>query len=82
MDRVIYNNNIFEFYGYSNEKEFEKDVIKHCQEIFGPKAVYIDIKKRIGEDNIVTIPDGYLIDFSFEIIISIEINTDKKLYLK
>ena len=67
MERIIYNDKIFLLYEYSDEKEFESDVIQHANEIFGPKSVYIDIKKRIGEDNILTIPDGYLIDFSFEL---------------
>jgi len=66
MERIIYNNKLFTFHEYSKEKEFEKNVIQHSNEIFGPKSVYIDIKKMIGEDNILTIPDGYLIDFSFE----------------
>lgn len=30
----------------------------------GEKSIYIDIKKRIG-DSILSIPDGYLLDFSF-----------------
>lgn len=66
MERIIYNNKTFHLYEYSDEKEFERHVINQANEIFGPKSVYIDVKKRIGEDNILTIPDGYLIDFSFE----------------
>lgn len=66
MERIIYGSDIFANYEYSTEEEFEKHVIKHSREIFGEKAVYIDIKKRIGVENIVTIPDGYLLDFSFE----------------
>jgi hypothetical protein len=27
---------------------------------------YIGIKKKIKNDNIITIPDGYLLDFLFE----------------
>jgi len=66
MERIIYDNDVFINYEYTLEQEFEKHVIKHAQEIFGAKAVYIDIKKKIGAENIVTIPDGYLLDFSFE----------------
>jgi hypothetical protein len=67
VERIIYNDKLFFLYEYSEEKEFETHVIEHANEIFGPKSIYIDIKKRIGEDNILTIPDGYLIDFSFEL---------------
>jgi len=73
MERIIYNDKLFILYEYPEENEFEKHVIQHANEIFGPKAVYIDIKKRIGEDNILTIPDGYLVDCSFE--------SDPRLYI-
>jgi predicted RNA-binding protein associated with RNAse of E/G family len=56
----------FTYFEYAKEHDFEKDVIEHAKEIFRPKSVYIDIKKKIQNDNIITIPDGYLIDFSFE----------------
>jgi hypothetical protein len=65
MDRLICNEKRFDLYEYTKEEEFEKRIIEHANDIFGEKSLYIDIKKRIGEDNIVTIPDGYLIDFSF-----------------
>ncbi|MFC1485822.1 hypothetical protein ACFL55_02210, partial [Candidatus Latescibacterota bacterium] len=51
---------------YSSEKEFEELIILHAKFIFGNNSLYIDVKKKIGIDSIVTIPDGYLIDFSFE----------------
>ena len=66
MDRLSYKGKVFTFYEYSKESDFERDVIEHSKEIFGPKSVYIDIKKKIKKDNIITIPDGYLLDFSFE----------------
>jgi hypothetical protein len=66
MERLIYQNKVFDPYEYSNEDEFERVILEHANDIFGPKSVFINIKKRIGEDNIVTIPDGYIIDFSFE----------------
>jgi len=66
MDRLSYKGKIFTSYEYSKESNFELDIIKHAKEIFGPKTFYIDIKKKIKRDNIITIPDGYLIDFSFE----------------
>ncbi|GAG26723.1 unnamed protein product [marine sediment metagenome] len=66
MERLSYKGKVFTFYEYSRESDFERDVIEHSKEIFGPKSLYIDIKKKIKKDNIITIPDGYLIDFSFE----------------
>jgi hypothetical protein len=66
VDRISYNGKTFEYYEYGLEEEFEKAIVVRSQDIFGPKTIYIDVKKRIGEDNIVTIPDGYLIDFSFD----------------
>jgi len=66
MDRLNYKGKVFSFYEYSKESDFERDVIEHAKEIFGPKSVYIDIKKKIENNNILTIPDGYLLDFSFE----------------
>ena len=65
MDRLVFKGKAFLLHEYSDESEFERHVIQHAHEVFGPTSVYIDIKKRIGEDNILTIPDGYLIDFSF-----------------
>jgi len=73
MDRLLYENKIFINYEYSKEAEFEKDVIERADEIFGTKSIYIDVKRRIGKDNILTIPDGYLIDLTFE--------SDPRLYI-
>jgi hypothetical protein len=73
MDKLIYNGKIFDFYEYPSENEFEREVVSKSNDIFGYKSVYIDVKKRIGEDKILTIPDGYLIDFSFQ--------TDPRLYI-
>ena len=65
MEHIAYNGRLFTSHEYSQEKEFEEQVVNHGLEIFGPHALYVDIKKRIGEDNILSIPDGYLIDASF-----------------
>jgi len=73
MSRIIYNGKLFIPYEYSKEAEFEIHVIQHSNEIFGPRAIYIDVKKKISRDNILTIPDGYLLDFSFE--------SDPRLYI-
>lgn len=73
MDRLSYKGKIFTLCEYSKESDFELDIIEHAKEIFGPKSSYIDIKRRIKKDSIITIPDGYLLDFSFE--------TDPRLYI-
>ena len=65
MERLLFNDKVYSYHEYKLEKEFEKDIILNSKQIFGSNSVYIDIKKRIG-DNIVTIPDAYLIDFSFK----------------
>jgi hypothetical protein len=65
MEQIAYNSRTFIPHEYADEKEFERRVIEHSREIFGPHTLYIDIKKRIGEENILSIPDGYLIDATF-----------------
>jgi hypothetical protein len=65
MDKVLQNNIVYSYYEYSLENEFEQTILQQASHIFGKNSIYIDIKKRIG-DSIITIPDGYLIDFSFE----------------
>ena len=62
MEQIIYNGKTFTVHEYSEEREFEQHVLTQAREIFGPNSLYIDIKKRIGEDKILSIPDGYLID--------------------
>lgn len=64
MNRILVGNKNFLLYEYTNEAEFERDVVNNSQEIFGENTVYIDTKKKIG-DVIISIPDGYLIDFTF-----------------
>jgi hypothetical protein len=46
---------------YATESAFEKDVTSLADQIFGPTSIYLNIKKKVGND-IVTIPDGYVID--------------------
>jgi hypothetical protein len=48
---------------YEREAEFEADVVRLADYIFGSSSIYLDVKKRMGSD-IVTIPDGYLIDLA------------------
>lgn len=44
------------------EVDFERDVVTNAERIFGTTAIYIDIKKRISGNKILSIPDGYVID--------------------
>lgn len=64
MERIVSGNDIYYLKEYQLEKDFEQDVVANYRHIFGNNTIYIDIKKKIG-DNIVTIPDGYLLDFTF-----------------
>lgn len=66
MNILISGDKTFALYQYSKEREFEEQIIRHSQNIFGSNSYYIDVKKKIRKDNVETIPDAYLIDFSFE----------------
>lgn len=72
METLLIDNKLYHYYQYPLEKEFEQVIVEQAIYIFGEQSIYIDIKKKIG-DSIITIPDGYLIDFSFE--------ADPKLYI-
>jgi len=65
MESLLLNNKSYIYHEYNLEKDFEKVIVENAEHIFGQHTIYIDIKKRIG-DSIITIPDGYLIDFTFE----------------
>jgi hypothetical protein len=52
---------LFRPLAYEDEATFESDVTKLSDHIFGSDSIYLCIKRRVGSD-IVTIPDGYLID--------------------
>jgi hypothetical protein len=64
LDRLISDGHTFTPQNYENEKNFEGLIVRFAEQIFGQSSVYIDVKKRIGK-TILSIPDGYLIDFSF-----------------
>lgn len=65
MERLLIQGATYHFHEYELESEFERAVASLYHDIFGEKTIYVDIKKRIG-DSILSIPDGYLIDFTFE----------------
>ncbi len=49
---------------YRTEAEFEAVVVDLADEIFGSSTIYIDVKRRLRGKEIVTIPDGYLVDMT------------------
>ena len=63
MARIILGNNEYSLYDFDNEAEFEKAVVKNQKYLFGFDSVYVDVKRRIGQDNHRGIPDAFLIDF-------------------
>ena len=65
-ENLLIDGKVYKQYLWDSEEEFEKEVIIHSRELFGDESIYIDIKKRIGKGDILSIPDGYLIDFSFK----------------
>jgi hypothetical protein len=66
MARILHDGRTYHPYEYDSEEEFERAVVQHSREIFGPNTAYFDIKRRLGNENVLTIPDGYLLDFSFQ----------------
>ncbi|MGA6827327.1 hypothetical protein ACO9S2_06895 [Nitrospira sp. NS4] len=56
----------FTLFGFESETEFERAVVENSKYLFGPEAIYIDIKKRVGlkDSYHKGIPDAFLIDFS------------------
>ncbi len=73
MENLLITEKVYNQHLWDLEEEFEKEVITHSRELFGDESIYIDIKKRIGRGDILSIPDGYLIDFSFK--------SDPRLYI-
>lgn len=56
--------NLFQQHVYKKETDFEKSVMNLADQIFGTSAIYIDVKKRISGNDIISIPDGYVIDMT------------------
>jgi hypothetical protein len=48
----------------TSEGKFEEIVQQLSAQIFGPASIYIPIKRRVGRENLVTIPDGYVVDMA------------------
>lgn len=54
----------YQLFEHSKESSFEKVVVSLSPEIFGQESIYIDVKKRVKGGEIITIPDGYVIDLA------------------
>ncbi len=48
---------------YAKEKELEDLVVSHSKEVFGPNALYFDLKQRLTSKLKPRITDGLLLDF-------------------
>jgi len=66
MDIILDGAKLSQF-KYNSEEEFEADIVASSKALFGKKTVYIDYKKKISGNALgMTIPDGFLINFSDE----------------
>ncbi len=58
------SDNLYSPVKYQKEATFEKTVVDLADQIFGTSTIYVDVKKRVTGNDIITIPDGYLIDMT------------------
>lgn len=49
---------------YSSEANFEQLVKSLSDSIFGTSTLYLDVKKRIKKNEIISVPGGYLLDLT------------------
>jgi hypothetical protein len=66
MDKVISNGKTYNYYEFQLEKDFEEKIVEFSKQIFGKDTIYFDVKKKMKNGKIASIPDGFLIDFTFE----------------
>jgi len=65
MSKLVTPEGVFRLHRHLSEESFEAAAIKLSGEVFGPRRVYLDCKRRIGKKGgKQSIPDGYLIDLS------------------
>jgi hypothetical protein len=55
---------VYRPFNFQNEAQFEQKVIELADQIFGPSSIYIDVKRKIKGGDIVSIPDGYVVDMA------------------
>lgn len=56
----IYNEHL-----YKDERELERLVVAHAEEMFGEGTLYFDIKQRVATKLATRVTDGLLLDFRF-----------------
>lgn len=66
MEKLIFNNETFNYKEFNLEKDFEAKIVEYSKQIFGKDTIYFDAKKKMKKGKIGTIPDGFLIDFTFK----------------
>lgn len=44
MEKLLHNSQIYSYYDYGSEAEFEAEIVQQSAQIFGDKTIYIDIK--------------------------------------
>src|SRR5215471_4769271 len=65
MSQLVTPYGTFNLVKYKKDQEFERAVVKHVNDIFGERRIYLDCKRRIGaKDGKQSVPDAYLIDVS------------------
>jgi hypothetical protein len=61
---IIGNGRRYTQFRYSNEKDFEEEVVGSSKMLFGKNTIYINAKKRIDSKSLGgTVPDGFFFDF-------------------
>ena len=61
---IFCDDRTFEKISFNKEADFEAKIVQLADQIFGPKTIYFDIKKKIKGHNIGAIPDGFCIDMT------------------
>lgn len=65
MSRLVTPAGNFSLHTFETEQEFERSVVRNASEIFGPRRIYLDCKRRIGaREGKQSIPDAYLVDLA------------------
>jgi hypothetical protein len=65
MNQLVTPYGTFNLIQYETEQEFERAIVRHVNDIFGERRIYLDCKRRIGaKDGKQSVPDAYLIDVS------------------
>ncbi len=55
---------LYEQISFDREDGFEQCVIALADRIFGQSTIYVDVKKRMHGNGIISIPDGYVVDLA------------------